>query len=247
MPIHIDNTANVALSGIKGLVYGPPGVGKTTLCATADYVLIISAEKGLLSIKDKAVDFVEVKSIADIGEVYSYLTTSEDYSTVCLDSISDIAEVVLSELKPLFKDTRQAYGEMADQMLQLVRAFRDLENYNVIFTAKSRRIVDPVGVSSFVPSTPGQVLPEAIPYMFDLVMPMHIGKDAEGKQFRYLQTQPDLHWIAKDRSGVLDKMEYPDLNHLFNKIIEANPMEEVAGDYETTDDVDPYEGQEQEP
>lgn len=221
MPIYIDNTSNVGLSGIKGLVYGPPGVGKTTLCGTADNALIVSAEKGLLSIKDHAVDFIEIHNMEEIGEVYTYLKEADppDYATVCIDSISDISEVVLSGLKPIYKDARQAYGELADQMMQLIRAFRDLERYNVIFTAKMRRIVDPVGVSSFVPSCPGQVLPEAIPYLFDLVFPMHIGKDKDGNKIRYLQTQPDLHFIAKDRSGKLAEYEKPDLNYLFSKVL----------------------------
>ena len=38
------------LHGVKALVYGPSGAGKTTLCATAPAPIIISAEAGLLSL-----------------------------------------------------------------------------------------------------------------------------------------------------------------------------------------------------
>ena len=55
------------------LVYGESGIGKTVLCTTAPRPLIMSAEKGLLSIADTDVDIVEVSSLAEIKEVYNLL------------------------------------------------------------------------------------------------------------------------------------------------------------------------------
>ena len=48
---------------------------------------------------------------------------------------------------------------------------------------------------------------------------MRIGKDSKGKKYRYLQTQPDYSWTAKDRSGKLDEQEKPNLSHIFDKIM----------------------------
>ena len=35
---------------------------------------------------------------------------------------------------------------------------------------------------------------------------------------RFLQTQPDMQYVAKDRSGALDALEPPHLGYLLNKI-----------------------------
>ena len=40
-----------------------------------------------------------------------------------------------------------------------------------------------------------------------------------GIEYRYLRTHPDIQSEAKDRSGVLDVLEPPDLTHIFNKIL----------------------------
>lgn len=218
MPIYIQSTVDLAAEGIKMLVYGPAGWGKTVLCSTAPVPLIISAEKGLLSIKGKDIPYIEVNNMEEIGEAYSFIAETDEYKTVCLDSISDIAEVMLLELKPQYTDKRQAYGEMADQILSLLKALRNLSHVNVVVTAKARQIVSDVGVSSFVPSCPGQVLPAQIPYIFDLMLPIKIGKLEDDTTYRFLQTQPSLKWAAKDRSGLLDPMEEPDLTKLFAKI-----------------------------
>lgn len=220
MPVYIDSTENVALEGIKMIVYSPAGFGKTVLCSTAPTPLIISAEKGLLSLKDTPVDFIEINDMGDFGEAYEYFSDPEqcEYETICIDGISDISEVMLAELKPQFTDKRQAYGELGDRIVGLLKELRKLSHVNIVITAKARQIINDVGVSSYVPSAPGQVIPDAIPYIFDLMLPLKIGKDDEGNAFRFLQTQPDLHWAAKDRSGSLDTYEAPDLTALFAKI-----------------------------
>ena len=52
MAIQLKNTAQVSVQGLKVLVYGHAGAGKTTLAASMPNPIIISAEGGLLSIKD---------------------------------------------------------------------------------------------------------------------------------------------------------------------------------------------------
>ena len=47
----------------------------------------------------------------------------------------------------------------------------------------------------------------------------------EKVQYRYLQTEPDLYWESKDRSGRLDPIEEPDLTKLFNKVLKKNTTE----------------------
>jgi len=221
MAINIKNTKDIGNDGVKALVYSRAGIGKTVLCATAPVPLVVSAEKGLLSLKEMSVPYIEVKSVADMAEAFTFITNSAEakkFETICFDSISDMAEVALHDFMAVNKDPRNAYGKMADTIAALVRGFRDLPKVNVYIIAKSRRIVDDIGVSTFVPSAPGKQLPDALPYLFDLLMPMLVGKLADGKTYRYLQTQACTQYEAKDRSGKLDPIEEPDLTKIFNKI-----------------------------
>lgn len=220
-------TTNQSSKFVKMLTYGDAGVGKTVLASTAPNPIIISAESGLLSLAHLDIPVIEVKTLDDVSEAYQFITESADakqFETICLDSITEVAEVMLSTYKKVDKDPRKSYGALADHMSTLIRSFRDLENKHVYFSAKQTRLEDDfTGVSTFRPAMPGKTLTNGVPFFFDLVMAMRIGEetDDDGKvtKYRYLQTQPDMQYIAKDRSGRLDEIERPDLSFIINKIL----------------------------
>lgn len=223
MAIKLTNTRDAArTNGIKVLVYGQAGSGKTSLCATTGGTpIIISAEGGLLSLRASDIPVIEVSSIADVHEAYAFLMSPEGahFDWVCLDSISEIAEVVLNAEKKATKDPRQAYGALTEQMTDLLRAFRDLPGRNVYMSAKQERTKDELsGAVLYGPSMPGQRLGQGLPYLFDEVLCLRIEKDTEGKTVRALQTQPDFQYGAKDRSGALDAFEPPNLAAIAAKI-----------------------------
>jgi len=216
----ITNTSNASAQYIKVLVHGPSGSGKTRLCGTTGgKALIISAEAGLLSLRDQNIDVWEIKSIDDLKEAYTFLQTDKSYDWVCLDSISEVAEVVLSAEKKLTKDPRKAYGEMQDIMTGLIRAFRDLPK-NIYMSAKQDKVRDEVtGGVFFGPSAPGQKIAASLPYFFDEVMALHNWKDTEGNYQSALQTRRDANYEAKDRSGALEPVEQPNLGAIRAKIL----------------------------
>lgn len=218
MPINIKLTSEVGIHGIKMVVYGAAGVGKTVLCSTAPNPIIISAEQGLLSLADKEIPFIEVESVQDVGEAFKLLKDNNDFDTICLDSLSEIAEVVLDEFKKDVNDPRQAYMKLATTFNNMIRNFRDIKDKNIIFTAKQRRIEDEyTGKITLEPFLPGQVLPINLPYLVDEVLYMDIGKSKEG-EYRFLQCKPKIGLPVKDRSGKLNEKEPPDLTKMFNKI-----------------------------
>jgi len=218
MPIEIKSTKNVKVNGIKMVVYGSAGSGKTRLMATAPNPIIISAEMGLLSLADYDLPYIEVKTLEDVSAAYTYLKNNEDYDSICIDSLSEIAEVLLEKLKVGAKDKRQAYGVIAEKLGAMIRKFRDIKGKNVVFTAKQRTREDEnTGLISIMPSLPGKVLPEALPYFTDLVLYIKI-KPNKDNPIRQLQTFSDHQIIAKDRSDKLEKFEELDLTALFNKI-----------------------------
>ena len=223
--IKIVSTNSYKVSGIKVLVYGDAGVGKTVLCSTCPAPIILSAESGLLSLRKFNLPVIEVKTVDDLTEVHTWLSSSKDaqqFETICLDSVTEIAEVVLANAKGVVKDPRQAYGEMIDKMSMVIRAFRDLPGRNVYFSAKQEPNKDEfTGSTRWGPSMPGSKLAGQLPFFFDEVFRLAVGKTKEGQSFRYLQTQPDLQCGAKDRSGILQPAEPPDLGHIFKRIAES--------------------------
>lgn len=212
-----------AVHGVKVLVYGQSGVGKTVLCATAPNPVIISAEAGLLSLRKVSIPVIEVKTVEDLTEAHRWCSQSAEakqFATVCIDSISEIGEVVLANAKKQVKDPRQAYGELIEKMLATIKAFRDLQGKHVYMSAKMEPTKDELtGIVRYGPSMPGQKLGPQLPYLFDEVFRLGINKTPQGEEYRFLQTQPDLQFEAKDRSGSLDRMEPPDLTHVINKIL----------------------------
>jgi len=213
-----------AQHGVKTLVYGMPGVGKTVLCSTAPNPVIISNEAGLLSLRNVDIPVIAVKTLHDLAEAYRFITESDDakgFETVCLDSLSEIAESVLSYEKGIAKDPRQAYGELQVKTLQLCREFRDLPNKHVYFSSKQERTKNDQNVYINQPSLPGTKLPQEVPYLFDEVMCLRTFEDEDGTIHRKLQTQPSFDYVAKDRSGGLEVFEDPDLGAIIQKIIGA--------------------------
>lgn len=208
--------------GIKVLVYGRAGMGKTTLCGTAPSPIIISAEAGLLSLRSKNIPVIKVTTLQDVWDAYTWVSQNgkkQNIKTVCIDSISEIVEKVLENEKKRSKDPRAAYGDMATESIKLVKAFRDLSGFHVIVTAKETTVVDPItNVTRAQPTAPGQQVGPAMPYLFDEVFHAATGTDNTGKTYHYLRTRASFSAEAKDRSGTLDEVEYPDMTHIFGKI-----------------------------
>lgn len=229
-----------ATHGVKCLIYGPAGIGKTVLTATMPVPILISAESGALSLKKENLErlfgvgnpqvtydmpIIKIANVQDLSDAYAWLAQSQDakpFMSVGLDSITEIAEVVLNNAKRQVKDPRQAYGELIEKMQTLIRLFRDLPGKNVLVSAKMEHQKDEIsGTMKYMASMPGAKLGQQLPYFFDEVFRYGVGQTPQGEKYRFLQTQPDLQYDAKDRSGALDPMEYPFLASLFQKIQSA--------------------------
>jgi phage nucleotide-binding protein len=219
MAINLKTTASLHANGVKILVYGHAGAGKTSLIKTLPKPIVLSAEGGLLSIADADLPYIEISTMADLREAYVWLTENgDDFQSVALDSISEIAEVVLNTEKKNTKDPRQAYGAMQEQMSDLIRAFRDLPGKHVLMTAKLEKQQDEMGRVLYSPSMPGNKTGQQLPYFFDEVLALRVEKDAEGVSHRALMCDSDGLWLAKDRSGKLSPWEGPDLSDVIAKI-----------------------------
>lgn len=219
-PLH--STAALQFTGVKVMVHGGPGVGKTRLAATAPAPVILSAEQGLLSLRKYNIPYLDIKSLADLRAAWTWVsksTEAKQFKTVLLDSVTEIADVILREAKSKTKDARMAYGDVQDEIAILLWNFRQIAGLHVVFIFQSEPWKDEFnGTTMLVPTIPGQMLKPKLPYLTDEVFYMYRHTNPDGTDAPVIQTQPDFRTIAKDRSGALNKLEPPDLAYIFDKI-----------------------------
>lgn len=223
---------------VKLCVYAPSGFGKTLLGATLPQPLLIGAEEGdlCLSVANITKVFgagrndiaysipgIRVTTLPELLEAYNFCATSPhmaQFNSIHIDSISEIAEKVLGNSLKTNKDGRKAYGEMQEIVSGIIRAFRDIPNKHVCFTAKQDREVDgATGLSLWGPMMPGKYLTQNLPHFFDEVFALQVvSNPANNTKFRRLLTAGDLQYSAKDRSGALAEYEEPHLGQVIKKI-----------------------------
>lgn len=229
MAIKILSTADFSSgNGWKGVVYGGPGIGKTSLVKTADKSIILSAEKGLLSLKKFDFPYIEIKTPNDIDEAYNWLCSAKakEFKTIFLDTVSEVSEVLLSDflingddiIKGPLKDARQGYRMMAQAMMPMIRKYRDIPGKNVIFLAKLEVKEDEnTGILHHRPMIPGNVVKNQLPYMFDGVFLYDQIKDKDKNDVRVFQTGNSIGKVGKDRSGNLSFYEKPEIDYIISK------------------------------
>ncbi len=213
------NTDKVSLeNGVKIMTYGEAGTGKTSAIATLPTPVIVSAENGLLPLRKLSIPAIIVQNYNDVVEVYNWLATSPEarqFQSVALDSISELGEVVLKDFKSRTKDARMAYGQANEAMLELIKLFRDLPRFNVYMTSKLEYLKDESGYTRSVPMFPGKQLAPNTPYLFDFLFRSFVQVDDKTKQRKFLlQTGNDQNAMGKDRSGILNFMEEPNLGSI---------------------------------
>ena len=217
----------IARTGTKFLVYGGAGAGKTHMAKTTGdpaATLVISAEPGLMTLEGEPIPVAQVSNFKELKRVYFELKKGDHpFHWVIVDSISEVAEICLADEKRKSKDPRAAYGEMADTVISLIKAFRDLP-YNVVMLCKMTS-VDDDGRLHYLPKAPGRQIGPELPHLFDIVLALRCDRGPEGL-VRYVQTARDHQYEAKDRSSKLAFTEPPDLAYLEAKI--HAPRQEIA-------------------
>jgi len=166
----ITSTKDMSLDYAKVVLYGPPGSGKTTAGATWPKPLFLSAESGLLSVRDREIDVWTIDQWEDLEEAFNFLKHEKhEYLSVVIDSLTEVQKKLNEYIVRKFPAVKRGYNDLVsesdwganiDKMRKLCRAFRDLP-LNVVFITLSQDVeVDGENVTR--PALNGKTLPDEL-------------------------------------------------------------------------------------
>lgn len=207
--------------GAKSLVYGAPGTGKTPITNSAPRPVLCAIEPGLLSMRNSNVPTFAAPTAKLIAEFFDWVERSNEtknFDTICVDSLSEMAEVDLADIKTTTKDNRQVYGKLFERTMPRLRMIYLMQNKHTYLICKQGS-VDENGVKRLRPVFPGDALNTAVPHLFDIIMHLAIHAIPGVGQHKAFRTAASLDAVARDRSGKLNEFEPCDLTALFSKVM----------------------------
>lgn len=204
----IKSTKDMDIDYAKVVLYGGPGAGKTTLGSDFPKVLFLSAESGLLSIRDRDVEVWTIDSWEDLEEAFRFLHAGgHGYKSVVLDSITEMQKKLNEHIVRKFPGKRRDYedlmsqsdwGYSIDRFRRMCRSFRDLP-MNVVFIAlEQTEITEEETIVK--PALSGKTLPDELMGWVDAVVYCPGPQKDEDGNVKYLgQTVPAKGRRAKLR------------------------------------------------
>lgn len=212
-------TPNLDHFYLKMLVYGKPGVGKTTLAASAGKLartgpaLLLNIDPGGLAVVGMpGVKVVDIKSWSDVYKVISYLKSlvpsPPPFKTLIIDSLTELQYLnldAISRARNKGKETDEIYldeyGISTRQIRRLVRWLRDYP-IHVVYTAQEGTSKDKEQDETIFPALTDKLRIALLAYMDIIAYLRTLVKEVEGKPTlqRVAIFQPYGKFVAKDRS-----------------------------------------------
>ncbi len=219
--------------GVKAIVYGPAGVGKTPILSTAPRPLLLATEPGLLSMRTSTVPTYEAYDSKSIGDFFSWFfnsTETKNFDTLGIDSASQIADIYLNaalsgkSASGNKKHGLAAYGEMADNTMEHLRTLF-YTRYKHTYVICKEEIADVDFQSLRRPYFLGKVLPVAVPHLYDFIIrlartnvPGFVGETLA------FQCNGNMNVLARNRTGNLNDFEEPHFGKLVEKAMNNPPL-----------------------
>lgn len=212
---------------LKLLVYGEPGVGKTTLAGSAQDdnrsspVLFANVEGGMLSVADRNPDAMDLSTVKEAEELFWFLARGKhEYKTVVIDSLSELQLNNLEEIatEAVGKTSKggksrtspddiwqEDYGVSTIQLRRVIKKMRGLP-LHVIYTCLTRHdqdadrneVVGPALTPKLQNTAMGNV--DVVGYLYTSERVEGEGEEQRIIVERKMLCQPVGKWQAKDRS-----------------------------------------------
>jgi AAA domain len=208
--------------GVKAVIYGPAGSGKTPVINTAPRPLLLACEPGLLSMRTSSVPTFVGSTPELIDEFFKWFFESSEtknFDTLAVDSTSHMAEIYLQKALRTNKHGLQAYGEMATNTLKHLRTLYFTQYKHTYLIAK-QEIINENGLTTRRPYYAGRQLPVELPHMYDQILHLDIHSVPGMGQIKSFQCAQTLDVMARDRTGQLAEFEPPDFGRIVAKAMQ---------------------------
>lgn len=220
--------------GVKCMLFGQPGTGKTPMLNTAPRPVLLATEPGLLSMRGSNLPTWEAYNPQAIAEFFDWFLKSKEsanFDTLAIDSGSQLAEIILAEEQRRQKDGRKAYGEMSRRCMEYFDGLYFMPNKHIVLICKQMKaetgkqiVKNEAGgfgvemIYQAQPYFPGNDLNIKVPHRYDEIL--YVGRatvPGRAKEVIAIRTQGTAEILARDRSGRLAELEPPNLADIFNK------------------------------
>lgn len=201
--------------GVKAIIYGPTGSGKTPVINTAPRPVLLACEPGLLSMRNSTVPTFQAHNADLVDEFFKWFFNSaevKNFDTIAVDSVSFMCDIYLLEAQKHNKHGLKAYGEMASKVMEHMRGIYYTRYKHAYLIAKEH-----VDNGFKKPYYPGNQVPTELPGLFDEVLRLAIHNVPNVGQVKAFRCNPTIEELARDRTGMLAEFEEADFGKIVGK------------------------------
>jgi phage nucleotide-binding protein len=223
---------------LKGLIYGQPGIGKTSLSLSSPKPLLIDFDNGLRRVdKQYQTDSVQIESYQDLLNILTK-ENIDNYETIIIDTLGKMIDRIgdwLAESNPKVKQgdgqlSMKGWGNVKFEFQRLLKLL-DAQNKSVIFVAheKEEKVNDEVIKRPDVAGSSGKDIVKELDFMG--YMSIKNGK-------RTIDLAPNEAYYAKNSLGLNSFLEYKQLsgkNDFLTKAIFETYKEKLEKDDELSE------------